>query len=87
MKEGDAAIPFRISESIVEIRKIPTTLTREQIFDDIGYSDASIDGQPKGWHESLMRSYHIVKKVKALLAQDTAPAVVLELISLMESND
>lgn len=37
------------------------------------------------WHESVMRSYQILQKVKWLLALDTKPIVVLELIDLMES--
>lgn len=37
-------------------------------------------------HESIFRSYHILQKVKSLLALGTAPEVVAELIELMESH-
>jgi hypothetical protein len=37
-----------------------------------------------GIHESLFRSYHIVLKTKELLSLNTPPAVVLEMIELMD---
>lgn len=36
-------------------------------------------------HESLLRAFHIVEKVKELLEKDTPPSVVLEMIELMET--
>lgn len=39
-----------------------------------------------GAHESLLRAWHILEKVKALLAEGTPPAVTLECIALMESG-
>lgn len=41
----------------------------------------------RGAHESVMRSYQILGKVKRLLEMGTPVAVVLELIALMESDD
>jgi hypothetical protein len=35
-------------------------------------------------HESVLRSYHIVQKVKWLLELKTSPEVILELIDMME---
>jgi len=40
----------------------------------------------RGFHESLMRSYHILAQVKELLNSDTPSAVVLDLISIMEAQ-
>lgn len=51
----------------------------------IGRSQIAESPNASGWHESLLRSYHIVQKVKWLLQQETNPKVVLELIGLMES--
>lgn len=53
-----------------EIRSRPTTYQR---------SDGS------NCHESLLRAFHIVDKVRELLEQDTPPKVVLEMIELMEA--
>jgi hypothetical protein len=61
-----------------QIGRMPRTLTREVI-----ESESSC----KGWHESLLRSFHIVQKVKWLLEKGTAPEIVLELILLMESTE
>lgn len=58
-----------------EIANMPTKLTRKDVQEDC-----------KGWHESLLRSYHIVQKVKILLEKNTSPELVLELIALMESD-
>ncbi len=38
-------------------------------------------------HESVMRSYHIVKKVKYLLGKGTDPEIVLGMIDLMETTE
>lgn len=37
-------------------------------------------------HESLLRAFNILGKVKSLLADGTPPHVVLELIELMETR-
>ena len=37
-------------------------------------------------HESLLRSFQIVQKVRWLCEQDTAPAVIAELINFMASQ-
>ena len=42
---------------------------------------------PRGMsHESVMRAYHIVEKVKWLCGQGVSTQVLLELIALMESE-
>ena len=38
-------------------------------------------------HESVLRAWHIVAKVKWLLSKGTAPEVITELIALMERID
>ena len=58
------------------ISAMPTSLNRKDIIDD----------GSRGWHESVLRSYHIVKKVRWLLEQGCSAAVVIELIDLMESG-
>lgn len=40
-----------------------------------------VDGD--GYHESILRSYAIVEKVRELLVADTPPSVVLELLDEM----
>lgn len=66
--------------SYLSIARMPSSITREQVKEDISLSS------PTGWHESLLRSYHIVQKVKWLLAMDTKPAVIAELIDVMEGK-
>ena len=39
-----------------------------------------------GTHESVTRSFHILAKVKELLALNTEPKIVLELINMMEED-
>lgn len=72
-----------------EVRQLPTTLDRVALTREYMGQDSSflywLPTAPLGWHESLLRSYHIVRKVKELLEQGTPPAVVLELIELMEA--
>lgn len=40
----------------------------------------------RGVHESMLRAYHIVRKVKDLLSRKTPTDVVLELIAEMEQE-
>ena len=61
-----------------QIAKMPTTLTREMLEKDWWAC--------KGWHESLLRSYQILAKVKWLLEKRTDNEVILELIALMENE-
>jgi len=58
---------------------MPTTLERD-------YVKASLEDGTRGFHESLLRSYHILAKVKWLLDQGAPPEVVRELIALMEDS-
>jgi hypothetical protein len=64
---------------IDEIRDRPTCLTPEQVKSDLKEKPSM-----SGWHESLLRSYHIVQKVKDMLELGTPPEVVLEIINDME---
>jgi hypothetical protein len=72
-----------------EIRNFPTVLTTDCVRKDVTVfpEGASFEFSSTGWHESLLRSYQIVEKVKWLLERGTPSAVVLELIALMEAND
>jgi hypothetical protein len=39
-----------------------------------------------GYHESVLRAYNILNKVKLLLQNNTNTEIVLELIDLMENS-
>lgn len=58
--------------TIIEINKMPTTIQE-------------IPRDAKGVHESVMRSYHILGKVKELLSLGVPTPVVLDLIAEMET--
>jgi len=60
---------------ISKIRDLPTELTW-------AYLDARRGSQ--GFHESLLRAYHIVEKVKELLKLGTPQEVILEIIEEIE---
>lgn len=60
-----------------EIMEMPTSLLRAQI---------EANPHSSGWHESCLRAYQILAKVKWLLEKGTDAEVVRELISLMESG-
>lgn len=59
----------------LKIRDLPTVLDEDLL--SLG---------AKGIHESVLRSYFIVEKVKFLLQEDCSSAVILELIELMEGK-
>lgn len=63
-----------------DIANMPTSLTREEVTDRLNTGC-------QGWHESLLRSYHVAKKVRWLLEQHTSSQVILELMDLMESDE
>ena|ERR1700685_3182589 len=46
-----------------------------------------LDKRAAGYHESLMRSYHIVAKLKTLIELGTPHTVILEILALLQSND
>lgn len=56
---------------IAEIRTYPTTYETDGV--------KSV--------ESLLRSFHIVQKVKDLCAENTSPKIILELIEEMEGRN
>ncbi len=58
---------------------MPTTLLSETVREDLA---AGV----KGFHESLLRSYHVAAKVRALLKLGTPAEVILEIMDLMESD-
>ena len=76
--------------NIREIQAFPTDITRADISKyirpDILETNIIWHNAPLGWHESLLRSYQILQKVKELLGKGTPPDVVLELIEFMESR-
>lgn len=59
----------------LKIRDLPTVIDEE--FLSLG---------AKGIHESVLRSYHILEKVKFLLQEGCSSAVILEIIELMEGK-
>ena len=61
------------------IRSMPTSLDADRMREYLS------DGC-KGVHESILRSYQILHKVKWLLSQGVSSQVIIELIELMESN-
>lgn len=62
-----------------DIRDMPTSISADEmrIYLSSGCS---------GVHESMLRSYAILNKVKRLLLEGTPCAVVLELIQMMEEK-
>lgn len=63
-----------------EVRKFKTTVGRED-------AQAAFGAGCVGIHESTLRAFHILAKVKWLLEKNTAPDVVLELIAFMEFRE
>ena len=68
-----------IVSDYAEIANQPTKLTKKYIEGADSYGC-------KGWHESLLRSWHIVRKLRWLLELKTDHEVILELLDLMESD-
>jgi hypothetical protein len=64
---------------ILEIQKMPTTLTTPQM-------KAMIAEGCKGAHESTLRAFHIVNHIKYLLDIDTPAAVILDVLEIMEAR-
>lgn len=62
----------------LQINKMNVTLSRQE-------AEKGLREGCAGFHESILRSFHIVQKVKWLLEQGTKPEVVLDLIALMEN--
>ena len=60
------------SGTLADIRVMPTVVT------------AGMFGGAAGVHESVLRYYHIVQKIKALLIAGTPPLVLLEIIADLE---
>jgi len=63
----------------VDIAKIQILFSKEDI-------DKMAQSTCKGAHESMTRAYHIVEKVKELLAVNTPPIVIAEMIEIMEGK-
>lgn len=62
----------------VRIALLPTVLTPDYIRPKIDYCN--------GFHESLLRSYNVLQKVKNLLQNKVPPEVVLDLIEIMTDD-
>jgi hypothetical protein len=60
--------------NIRQIKEFPTSLDREYV--ESRLRQLSL----KGFHESVLRSYQTLEKVKELLRINTPPEVVLEII-------
>ncbi len=65
--------------NIREIANMPTTLRNDLVREQMEQGS-------QGFHESLTRSYHVAKKVRALLELGTPTEVILEIMDLMESD-
>jgi len=65
--------------SYSEIQRTLTSISAQQMREHLASGCAGI-------HESVMRSYQILEKVKWLLERDTHPEVLKELIDHMESE-
>lgn len=62
-----------------DIRKQRTKLTAQEMREALNCGCS-------GLHESTMRAWTILEKVKALLSAGTEPAIVSELIAMMETK-
>lgn len=62
--------------NILEIRDLPTCFKVEGI---------GIHTEGNGHHESLLRAWNILHKVKELLELGTPQSVIMEMIAVMES--
>lgn len=65
--------------SYLMIRDMETTIDR-------GNMEKFLASGCNGVHESVLRSYQILSKVKVLLEANTRQDLILELIELMESD-
>ena len=63
----------------LQIRDTQTSITPD-------YARKVFNEGAVGIHESVLRSYQILQKVRVLLADGVPPHVVLELIDLMDSH-
>ena len=74
---------------ITEILAFPTSFRLAKPDDAV---NRGIDGNhyvtavPGGYHESLLRSYQIVQKLRELLELNTPAPVILEMLDLMEEK-
>lgn len=64
---------------ILEISKLPTCLRIEG-------EGIRTEGRG-GYHESVLRAFNILSKVKSLLELGTPSSVILEVIAVMESGE
>ena len=62
---------------VIEIAKMPTSITKPLMKE-------LASGSCTGIHESMLRSWHILERVKDYLRKDTPADVILELIEVME---
>jgi hypothetical protein len=69
--------------TIDEVRSFPTCFHGYPLEND---SEGGIPVSYTKAHESLLRSFQIVQKVKELLQKETQPSIILELIEFMESK-
>lgn len=64
---------------LLEIAKMPTSIVKLQLKE-------LASGSCTGVHESTLRSWHILERVKDYLRKDTPADVILELIAVMEET-
>lgn len=69
-----------------QIRRVPTELALEDVEKHL-LSHVWLGSQPAGWHESLFRSYHILRKVRQMAEQGTPGNVLVEIIDDLWSKE
>lgn len=65
-------------KTLSEIKAMPTVLSVEYIQEHLAAGAPTV-----GFHESLLRSFHVVEKVKELAAEGVPSKVILELVDEM----
>jgi hypothetical protein len=78
MRRADGAGEETVMDYI-DIQRLPTSVTRDEL---VEYHEQGVSGV----HESVLRAFNILNKVKWLLDKKTDPDVIRELIYLMETK-
>jgi hypothetical protein len=68
--------------TLEKILLIPTSLEA----DDVKRRMENGILQVKGWHESVLRSYHILDKVCEMVTRGDSKETILEVVALLRNN-
>jgi len=66
--------------TILEISRLPESIPAERMREFLAE-------RCSGVHQSVLRGYHVAAKVRELLEANTPPAVVLQIMDVMEDRD